>query len=74
VLAAARQARAAKVDGLISFGGGSVVDLAKGIALVLAEGKDFNRLRAHFTPATGLQAPTLPAPKLPHIAIPATLL
>lgn len=73
VLAAARQARAAKADGLISFGGGSVVDLTKGMALVLAEGEDFDRLRAHFTPATGLQAPKLPAPKLPHIAIPTTL-
>ncbi len=73
VLAAARQARAAQADGLISFGGGSVVDLTKGMALVLAEGEDFDRLRAHFTPATGLRAPKLPAPKLPHIAIPTTL-
>jgi alcohol dehydrogenase class IV len=73
VLAAARQARAAQADGLISFGGGSVVDLTKGMALVLAEGEDFDRLQAHFTPATGLRAPTLPAPKLPHIAIPTTL-
>jgi len=73
VLAAARQARTAKADGLISFGGGSVVDLTKGMALVLAEGEDFDRLRAHFTLGTGLQAPKLPAPKLPHIAIPTTL-
>ena len=73
VLAAARQARAAQADGLISFGGSSVVDLTKGMALVLAEGEDFDRLRAHFTPATGLQAPKLPEPKLPHIAIPTTL-
>jgi maleylacetate reductase len=67
VLAAARQARGAQADGLISFGGGSAVDLTKGMALVLAEGEDFDRLRAHFTLATGLQAPQLPAPKLPHI-------
>jgi len=73
VLAAARQARAAQADGLISFGGSSVVDLTKGMALVLAEGEDFDRLRAHFTPATGLRAPKLPAAKLPHIAIPTTL-
>jgi len=73
VLAATRQAQAARADGLISFGGGSVVDLTKGMALVLAEGEDFDRLRAHFTPATGLRAPKLLAPKLPHIAIPTTL-
>jgi alcohol dehydrogenase class IV len=73
VLAAARLARAARADGLISFGGGSVVDLSKGMALVLTEGEDFDRLRLHFTPTTGLQAPKLPAPKLPHIAIPTTL-
>jgi maleylacetate reductase len=58
---------------LVSFGGGSVVDLTKGMALVLAEGEDFDRLQAHFTLATGLQAPKLPAPKLPHLAIPTTL-
>jgi alcohol dehydrogenase class IV len=73
VLAAVRLARAAKADGLISFGGGSVVDLSKGMALVLSEGEDFDRLRLHFTPTTGLQAPKLLAPKLPHIAIPTTL-
>ena len=73
VLEAARQARAAKADGLISFGGSSVVDLTKGVALVLAEGEDFDRLRAHFRPETGLQMPDLPAPKMPHIAIPTTL-
>ena len=50
-----------------------MIDLTKGMALVLAEGEDFDRLRAHFTPATGLQVPNLPAPKLPHIAIPTTL-
>ena len=73
VLDAARQARTANADGLISFGGSSVIDLTKGVALVLAEGEDFDRLQAHFTPETGLQVPDLPAPKLPHIAIPTTL-
>ena len=73
VLDAAHKAREANTDGLISFGGSSVVDLTKGVALVLAEGEDFEKLRAHFSPETGLQAPDLPMPKLPHIAIPTTL-
>lgn len=73
VIEAAHQARAAGTDGLVSFGGGSVTDLTKGVGLVLAEGEDFDRCRVHFTPETGLRVPDLPAPKLPQIAIPTTL-
>lgn len=73
VLDAAQQAREIGADGLISFGGSSVVDMTKGVALVLAEGDDFDRTHASFTPETGLQLPELPAPKLPHIALPTTL-
>lgn len=73
VLDAAQWARTAGADGLISFGGSSVVDLTKGVALVLAEGDHFDRTHASFTPETGLKLPDLPAPKLPHLAIPTTL-
>ena len=73
VLDAARQARQAKVDVLVSFGGSSVVDLTKGVALVLAEGEELDRMQAHFSLSGGLQAPELPAPKVPHIALPTTL-
>jgi alcohol dehydrogenase class IV len=63
VLAGAAIAREAGADLLISLGGGSHIDCAKGIALVLAEGEDFERLRVR----------PVPRPKLPHIAITTTL-
>ena len=40
VLAAAAMARAADADGFVSVGGSSVVDLTKGVALVVAEGDE----------------------------------
>ncbi|ETX07378.1 MAG: hypothetical protein ETSY2_11565 [Candidatus Entotheonella gemina] len=36
----------------ILSGGSSVVDLTKGVALVLAEGEDLSRVRVHFAPDT----------------------
>ncbi len=73
VFQAADAALAANADVLISFGGSSVVDLTKGVALVLAEGCNLETSRVQFSPETGLQAPPLPTPKLPHIALPTTL-
>ena len=75
VLAAAAQARAAGADGLISLGGSSVVDLTKGVALVLAEGEDFTRLRTHYRAgeASGGRRPRLDAAKLAHLSLPTTL-
>lgn len=66
-------AETAGADVLVSVGGSSVVDLTKGIALVLAEGRDLRALRVGFSPTTGHVRPTLDAPKLPHIAVPTTL-
>ncbi|MGY9075622.1 MAG: iron-containing alcohol dehydrogenase [Acidimicrobiales bacterium] len=62
VLDAADAAESADV--LVSLGGSSVVDLTKGVALVLAGGRDFDALRAS-GPFRSLT--------LPHIAIPTTL-
>lgn len=73
VLQAAQAAREARADSLISFGGSSVVDLTKGVALVLAEGDNLVPLQAQFSPSTGLRIPSLKAAKLPHIALPTTL-
>lgn len=73
VLEAARMAGGTEVDGLVSLGGSSVVDLTKGIALVLAEGDDLDRLCLRIEPAGGGQRPVLNAPKLPHFALPTTL-
>ncbi|MGF1595752.1 MAG: iron-containing alcohol dehydrogenase [Acidimicrobiales bacterium] len=66
VVAAAAAARDAGADGLVSLGGSSVVDLTKGVAMVLAEGERFETLRV----GAGHR---LSAPKLPHIAVPTTL-
>jgi len=75
VLEGAARAREAGADGLVSLGGSSVVDLTKGIAMVLAEGDDLSRLRLHFRAGEpgGNRRPELNAPKLPHVALPTTL-
>lgn len=72
VLAGAEAAGQAGADGLVALGGSSVVDLAKGMAMVLAEGDDFSRLRARFE--NGRQRrPRLDQPKVPQISLPTTL-
>lgn len=65
--------KAAKPDVLISLGGSSVVDLGKAIALVLAEGNDYQSMKISFSPETGPVLVPLLAPKMPHISIPTTL-
>ncbi len=72
VLEAAEMARAVGADSLVSLGGSSVVDLTKGIALVLAEGGDLDRLRLQAGGGGG-QRPRLTEAKVPHIALPTTL-
>jgi len=68
----AEAARALGADGLIAFGGGSASDLAKGIALALAEPGDIERfaLKRENGVITGLRSTT---PKVPILAIPTTL-
>lgn len=70
---AAAETRARNADVLISVGGGSAIDTAKGIAVLLAEGGPLPRFGVRFTPPDRKEVPALPAPKLPHIAIPTTL-
>lgn len=60
---AAEFARGLKVDSLVSLGGGSVIDTAKGLAILLKEG---GRLEDY----QGMQM--LSRPQTPHICIPTT--
>ncbi len=55
-------------DGVISIGGGSVIDTAKAAILLQAEGGDIND---YFAPPIG-QGKALTKPVLPHIACPTT--
>ncbi|MFH1169074.1 MAG: iron-containing alcohol dehydrogenase, partial [Chloroflexota bacterium] len=78
VIAGARAAREAGADMLISLGGSSTADAAKGINLALAEAETpeafFARFdRAEFTAPGSLRATEFTQPKLPFIAIPTTL-
>lgn len=66
VIEAARQARAAGADGLISVGGSSAVDLTKGVALVLSDDAVVEGERL-------ARRPPLDRPKVAHIAVPTTL-
>jgi len=70
---AAEMVRRAQADVLISLGGGSSIDTAKGIAALLAEGGPLPRFGVRFTPPDRKEVPVLAAPKLPHIAVPTTL-
>jgi len=70
---AVESARNARIDVLVSAGGGSAIDTAKGVAALLAEGGSLPRFGVRFTPPNKKEVPPMPAPKLPHIAIPTTL-
>ncbi|MCU1501809.1 MAG: hypothetical protein JWM12_1163 [Ilumatobacteraceae bacterium] len=65
VLAATAAARDADADCLVSLGGSSVVDLTKGVALVLAAGDEVLQRR--------VDRSLLDRPKLPHVSLPTTL-
>ena len=70
---AVESAREARIDVLVSVGGGSAIDSAKGVAALLAEGGSLPRFGVRFSPPNKKEVPPMPAPKLPHIAIPTTL-
>jgi alcohol dehydrogenase class IV len=73
-VALARQLRA---DCIVSLGGGSPIDCAKGVALGLAhevvEPEDLARFRTRFVYPDTLHVPDLGDDLIPHIAVPTTL-
>jgi len=59
---------ASAFDGVVSVGGGSVIDTAKGALLIHQHG---GNIVEYFAPPIG-QAKAVPAPVLPHVACPTT--
>lgn len=68
----AAQARAHVSDAIVAFGGGSASDLAKGIALALAEGDAIERFAIRREQGVVVGEPSR-SPKVPIIALPNTL-
>ncbi len=64
VTQAAKFLHEAAADGVISVGGGSVIDTAKAALLIAAHG---GNIREYFAPPVG-EARAVPGPLLPHIA------
>ena len=66
------EARARNVDLLVSVGGGSASDTAKGMAILLAEGGNLADHCDVFTPPDRLVHRELQQPKVPLISVPTT--
>src|SRR5680860_130993 len=77
VIRAAEQVDAQRADILLSLGGGSAIDTARGVAIALGtNSKSTDSLadyRARFTFPNTIEIPSLPIDLLPHIAVPTTL-
>ena len=77
VIAATKAAREAKADLIVTFGGGSITDGAKAVALCLANDIDtpeaMDMLRSVVGPDGTVTAPPVNAPTVPQITIPTTL-
>ena len=68
VMQAATMLKDARPDGVISVGGGSVIDTAKAALLIATHG---GHIRDYFAPPAGAGKP-VPGPVMPHIACPTT--
>ncbi|HEY0448250.1 iron-containing alcohol dehydrogenase family protein [Actinophytocola sp.] len=68
-----REARESQVDGLVSVGGGSVHDAAKGASVLLGEGGRLADHATRFVPPDQLVVPPLRGRRIPIVAIGTTL-
>ena len=77
VLRAAAEAMRTGSSGLVTLGGGSVTDCAKGVAMALSANMrqpgDFDAFRVRMSPTAPLVTPRLPEDPMPIIALPTTL-
>lgn len=77
VLEATELARAAGADCVVSVGGGTPIDCAKGVALALGTGafraEDLDRHRVRYTYPDTYDVPVLDGDVVPHVAVPTTL-
>jgi alcohol dehydrogenase len=77
VVAAAAQAREAAADVVISFGGGTVIDCAKGVTLCLGYGitepGDLDGHAIRYEHGGRVDVPAVDRELLPHISVPTTL-
>ena len=77
VIAATEAAREAKADLIVTFGGGSITDGAKAVALCLAnditEPDQMDMLRAVSAPDGSVGPPPCKPPTVPQITVPTTL-
>jgi alcohol dehydrogenase class IV len=66
-------AREVQPEALVSVGGGSTHDTAKGIATLLAEGGDIHDYEIHFEPPDKVSIPSLTRLKIPILTVPTTM-
>ena len=70
---AVASARDLQPEALVSVGGGSTHDTAKGMATLLAEGSDIHDYEVHFEPPDKIAIPALKQPKIPILTVPTTM-
>jgi len=66
-------AREVQPEALVSVGGGSTHDTAKGMATLLAEGGDIHDYEIHFEPPDKVFIPSLTRLKIPILTVPTTM-
>lgn len=70
---AVAMARQVRPDALVSVGGGSSHDMAKGIATLLGEGGDIHDYETQFVPPDTVIIPPFPHAKIPVLTVPTTM-